>query len=539
VKAKPFLEAAGFAVLYTLPLASAFFRPWHLDTFHHAHPVASIPRALLLLTLLAWAFAWIALAALDRLPPRGRAVAGIALPTLLVWLLGRVGAGIFEVHPTAVEGVLFASHIGVVLLPILLLALWWLRSKMLQRALDATRAFFTVATFGMLILLPKLAWQGLRFEASEPSSFSHPLPTAASIQPRIIWMLMDELSYNQIFEHRPPGLTFPNLEQFAQHSTTFSDLQPTAYYTEEVIPGLFLGQHIADVEHIYGRPFRFRSVDRGPWYPYDPWQTVFGDARRLGWTTGIAAWYNPYCRFLRSVLDRCSWQFSDVYPDVPVDLHYDGSTFQNLLSLLPPHERIMPVTDRTIYHETHLRDYQKVMAQSEDLLRDARIRFVMLHLPVPHTPGIYDRHRQALAASGNYIDNLVLADKTLGQLLNLVQSTPDASQTSIIVSSDHSWRVDHWKKRPDWTPEEKRDSGERFDTRPVLMVHLPGSEDGQVISQPVSAVVVHGILQAMLRNQVHSPADIAALAAQPAAQPQPAQQNGDNALSPEGGAAPD
>jgi Sulfatase len=514
VKAKSFLESAGLAVLYTLPIANAFLKSWHVDSFHHVHPVASIPRALLLLTLLVWALGWLTLAALDRLPPRGRSMAGIALPTLLIWLLGRVGAGIFGARPTVVGRVLLASHIGLVIVPAALLVLWRLRPKVLQQALDATRIVFTIAAFGMLILLPKLAWQALRFEAHEQTSFTSPsLQPASSVQPRIVWILMDELSYDQVFEHRPSGLTFPNFEQFAQHSTTFSDLQPTGYHTEEVIPGLLLGQPVADVEHTYGKPFRFRNVNRGPWHPYDPSRTIFGEARQLGWTTGLAGWYNPYCRFLRGVLDRCSWQFSDEYPGLPVRLLYNKSTLENLLALLPPHERMDPLVDTPADHQTHVRDYQEVMAQSESLLRDPRIRFVMLHLPVPHTPGIYDRNRHALIAGGNYIDNLVLADDTLGQLMKIIQSTPDASQTSVIVSSDHSWRVAYWKKLVDWTPEERRVSGEKFDSRPVLMIHLPGSEDGQILSQPMSAMIVHPVLEAMLRGQLRSPDDITALAA--------------------------
>src|ERR1700753_1879690 len=106
MKAKSFLEAAGLAVLYALPVANVFLTSWHFDSFHHAQPVTSIPRAILLLTLLVWAFAWLILAALDRLPPRARAFAAIVLPTLLIWLLGRAGAGIFGAHPPVVARVL-------------------------------------------------------------------------------------------------------------------------------------------------------------------------------------------------------------------------------------------------------------------------------------------------------------------------------------------------------------------------------------------------------------------------------------------------
>ena len=515
MKAKSFLEGAGLAVLYLLPIANTFFNTWHFDSFHHPFPVASIPRAILLLLLFVWVLAWLSFAALNRLPLRGRAVGGIAFSALLIWLLGRVGAGILDVHPTIVARVLLVTHIGVVLVPIVLLVLWWLRPGALQRALDATRVLFTIAAFGMLILLPKLAWLSLRFEASEQTSFTNPsLPSSSGLtRPRIVWILMDELSYDQVFDRRPSGLSFPNFEQFVRQSATFSNLQPTGHLTEEVIPGLLLGHAVADVDRS-AKVLRFRSAKKGAWQLYDIAHTVFGDARQLGWTTGIAGWYNPDCRFLLGVLDRCSWQFSDQYPALPVHLYYKHSTFANFLALLPFHERITRLTATPEDHEPHVRDYRDVMAQAESLLHDTRIRFVMLHLPVPHPPGIYDRNRHALTAGGNYADNLVLADDTLGRLIKVIEATDAVSETSILVSSDHSWRMNIWKYLPDWTPEEERLSdGARFDPRPVLMVHVAGSEDGRVVSQPVSAMVVHPILEAILHGQLRSSADVAALVA--------------------------
>jgi hypothetical protein len=458
--------------------------------------------------------AWLEIAAFDRLPRRGRNVAGIALCVLLVWLLGRIGAVVFGAHPAIALRTLLVSHIGVILVPVVLFMLWKLQPKILEQLLGAVRMVFTVAAFGMIILLPKLAWQALHFEAPEQTSFVNPsLQPAAPPQPRIVWILMDELSYHEVFEDPPSGLAFPNFQRFAQHSVAFSNLQPTGYHTEEVIPGLILGQPVADVDHIYGRPFRFRSTYRGAWRRYDPQRTLFGEAHRLGWTTGIVGWFNPYCRYLPGVLDRCFWQYSDVYPGLPVKLYYNGSTLANLWALLPPHEHLDPLAIHKIDHQTHMQDYTDIMTQSESLLRDQRIRFVMLHLPVPHTPGIYNRSRHELVPAGNYIDNLVLADDTLGRLMKLIQSTSDAAETSVIVSSDHAWRVTDWKKLSDWTPEEEHISGERFDPRPVLMVHLAGSEEGRTIAEPTSAMVIHSILDAMLRGQAATSSAIAALAA--------------------------
>ena len=57
------------------------------------------------------------------------------------------------------------------------------------------------------------------------------------------------------------------------------------------------------------------------------------------------------------------------------------------------------------------------MPQAEALIRDQSISFVFIHLPVPHPPGIYDRSTGRERAGGTYIDNLALADRSLGELM--------------------------------------------------------------------------------------------------------------------------
>ena len=56
-----------------------------------------------------------------------------------------------------------------------------------------------------------------------------------------MWLLFDELSYDQTFEHRFPGLAMPAFDKFKSESVVFSDLKPAGYYTDRVIPALFLG----------------------------------------------------------------------------------------------------------------------------------------------------------------------------------------------------------------------------------------------------------------------------------------------------------
>ena len=152
------------------------------------------------------------------------------------------------------------------------------------------------------MILPRIAYHALRQEPREQAGFERAnLPPVLASQPRIVWILMDELSYDQVFETPALRPHVPNFDTSRQRSITFSNLQPTGYLTEEVIPGLILGQQIADVEHMYGHPFRFRSNEARPMASLQSFADDLRRCPRLGWTTGIAGWYNPYCRFCAAV----------------------------------------------------------------------------------------------------------------------------------------------------------------------------------------------------------------------------------------------
>jgi hypothetical protein len=160
--------------------------------------------------------------------------------------------------------------------------------------------------------------------------------------------------------------------------------------------------------------------------------------------------------------------------------------------------------------QTHIDDYVSAMAQSRDLIQDSRIRFAFIHFPIPHPPGIYDRVHHVFRNNGSYLDNLVLADQSLAALRAVIQSTPAAANTTLIVSSDHSWRP--WMWQPLKEEEERVTHGGKFEPRAVLLVHLPGQDTRQVISKPVSELIAHDIIESLLRGQMYTPTDIADIA---------------------------
>jgi membrane-anchored protein YejM (alkaline phosphatase superfamily) len=151
--------------------------------------------------------------------------------------------------------------------------------------------------------------------------------------------------------------------------------------------------------------------------------------------------------------------------------------------------------------EKHAADLASLIPQAEALIRDQSVSFVFIHLPVPHPPGIYDRNPPHQRPTGTYIDNLALADRTLGELMKVLNGTPLASRTTVIVCSDHSWRVRLWHPTPQWSREEEAASHNRFDPRPVLLIHFPGQSAEHDIAGPVDDIRIHDFIERMLRGQ--------------------------------------
>jgi Sulfatase len=165
--------------------------------------------------------------------------------------------------------------------------------------------------------------------------------------------------------------------------------------------------------------------------------------------------------------------------------------------------------------EGMIADDVNLMKQARDTLKDERVHFVFIHMPVPHPPGVYDRRTQRMCACGNYLDNLKLADDTLGALMREIDQTSRGAPTTVVLSSDHSWRVSLWKANADWTPEEEAVSQGRFDPRPVFMVHFPGQTSGREVLAPLPELVEYDVIAGMLEGKIRGPQDIEALVQSP------------------------
>jgi hypothetical protein len=495
---KTILQGFGAVTLLMLSRLAALVSPYHSVLYHSVLPMRSVVWGALIDLAAGSLLAALLFSYLER------SKSGLST---LIWVLiaaklaqtvvgGLVVTLGWDVSRLTRPAVFVVTLVGA-------LALWWLRPPAFRVAVRGLLMLLFIAGCSAVWMVPELVYQGLRAQQTDVlMAVKHPTLTSEQSNPavageRIVWLLFDELSYDQTFDHRFPGLALPTFDRFKSKSVVFSDLKSVGYNTDLVIPSLLLGKRVDKVRSGFDGSPMFQLGGSEQWQAFDAHATIFADAQRLGWTTGVVGWFNPYCRILQGTLDYCFWRMGDGELKGPISTK---STLENAIS--PIQNTLWDLEGKPDFIErVHAADLAAIMAAATTLIRDQSIRFVFIHLPLPHPPGIYDRKTGALRDGGTYIDNLALSDRVLSELMRNLNATTLASKTTVIVCSDHSWRLPIWRPKADWTKEEEVASHGNFDTRPVLMIHFPGQESEQAVIAPFEAIRLHEILEHMLRGE--------------------------------------
>jgi hypothetical protein len=371
--------------------------------------------------------------------------------------------------------------------------------------IGAAMALFALLNIAQLLWL--LRWKPLPQQYTAAWATTRQPPRN---HPLLVWVILDELSYDQTFEHRAPGLALPNFDALRSQSTLFTDVQPVGYWTAKVIPSLLSGQTIDDMRFGMDNRFSVHHLDAPGWHTLSGQDSVFADAQQNGWRTAVVGWYNPYCTTYRSAIDNCYWSNQDSVDD-PMALH--NTVLQNIRAglghfaqwtLSPAHAAQRYCDLGVAEHAASLQDLEPHMLQ---LLHTDQADFVFLHLGAPHGPGIWNRRASSYTSvcGSSYVDNLALADRELGLILGTLRQSPRWSQTTLIVQGDHSWRTALWKQTSSWTPEEEAASRGVFDPRPALIIHQSGQTQPQTNATAWPLLRVHDVVEQILRNQPINP----------------------------------
>jgi len=410
---------------------------------------------------------------------------------------------------------------------IVLLTVFLLRTR--RRALPYLRkaALILAPLFFVFLVQGLWTYYGPASRRLGPGHAAGLLPASRS-GARVVWIIFDELDGRLLFENRPARIHTPHFNALRDHSLFADHVKSPARDTISAIPSLLLSKRIPqdyDVD-LDIRPVAVRFDGCSQFTSLRSQPNIFRRVRALGVNTAVSGWYHPYCRIFHNDLSACA---SAVGAETSVailqELLRDRPLYAKAVYLadwqarqLPLNQRfhwISPMPEQAAFlRQVLIHKLAFVLQNAEQMLRNRKLQFVFLHIPSPHPPGIWSAKNDAFTTSNqaNYVDNLQLADTILGRIRSILEETGDWDRATILVSSDHPYRPDHWLINGEVppTPEMIRLTQMRWQPYIPFFLKLPGQTTGFPYHREFNSVLSADLLFDALGGKIQTPAQASA-----------------------------
>ncbi len=242
----------------------------------------------------------------------------------------------------------------------------------------------------------------------------------------------------------------------------------------------------------------------------------FQSREESGFNTGLSGWHHPYCGLIGQELTDCAWVenpwFTRKKYAQPVPFWRKAVSFADLQARHLPGAGTIFAMDvesggMQEYRREDILALRVVLANSYRMLRDPYLNLLLIHLPIPHPPGIWDTRRRVFTTGdSNYIDNLQLSDIVLGQIRRTLEQSGEWDRSVILVSTDHTYRVRMWQfasTEVDLRTEEvARVSRMRRQPYIPFFLKLPNQKEQVSYDREFNSVVTGDLLLALLKRNV-------------------------------------
>lgn len=359
--------------------------------------------------------------------------------------------------------------------------------------------------------------------SSEPESSFLPKPPAAAVPARadgqrFIWIIFDEMDQRIAVNERPVSLEMPELDRLRGESLEARRATQTAGFTGLAMPILISGRSYRQSEIKGASRLEVTPEDSSEQLDWAAEHTVFSRAREMQLNAAIVGWYHPYCRIFGSLLVDCFATATshagrallrEQHASQEGVLSMTGLLFRLQLENLKDMFRFDGISGSENLKDAYLqgqqqREYFQIREHALTDALDPRIGFLMLHYPAPHMYAIYNRWRRdfALDSTIDYLDNLALVDRTLGELRAELENAGLWDRTSVLITADHGFRPDMWRGRYGWTQNMERISAKGASPLVPFILKLAGKQDHVVVDRSFSNIVSTDLAMAVLSGQI-------------------------------------
>jgi hypothetical protein len=324
------------------------------------------------------------------------------------------------------------------------------------------------------------------------------LSVAAHTQPRVVWLIFDEMDQRLTFDARATDLQLPELDRFRSGSLYASKAYSPARDTLTSLPSLLRGSRARSVKRMGPDELILKFDDSRERTNWKGQPNIFSDARALGFNTAMIGWYHPYCRMINADVVSC-WS-----EPMPFISNSKGDSFFELVlnqfrSLFET--SLMSPFPQSLTAKAKLKAHREILGHALQAASDGSIGLTLIHFPVPHAPHIYNRRTGRLDLSNSpiegYWDSLALVDQILRNLREAMQHSGVWDESAVLLSADHQYRS------------AKALDGHE-DARIPFMLKLPGQQSPATLELAFNTIVTRDLLLAILRRDLSTPDQVKA-----------------------------
>lgn len=331
--------------------------------------------------------------------------------------------------------------------------------------------------------------------------------------PRILWIIFDEMDQHLIFENRPITLELPEIDRFRSQAIYANNAYPPAGETDLSLPSLITGKIFSGFEAIRPNDLMLTLNENNQCMSWSKTPNIFSEVYDMGINTALIGWYHPYGRVLGEGLTSCSWRPFEIYRQASlseaisqqIELFFNSIPFTGRFSCF---EQIYD-TDELQKNE-RIQSFKEMIVESKRAAVNPDLGLTLVHLPLPHPPGFYDSMKNDYSIKDTgYLDNLILADRSLGELRNSMEVSDTWDNTTVIITSDHWLRMDVWGDSKLGINENNISFFEKDNEfRVPFLIKLAGQKETLSYDQTFNTVLTHDLIIALLENELSSPGDV-------------------------------
>jgi len=364
-----------------------------------------------------------------------------------------------------------------------LFALFVWKHRLIAKIVAATIGILSpLAAFIIIkILLTSLGFTHFITCTNEPAP--PPLLPVHEGQPRVVWIIFDAMDYRLAFEERPANVQLPEFDRLKKQALFSTSAYSPNDITILSMPALITGRQTAAASAVNTCDLSITFNDNGYTAYWKSMPSVFSEARASGFNTALVGWYLPYGRELGPVLNFCQWY------SFPLFEPCHAKTFGGEISLL-----FASLSETVHLRNLYIKIHREGLQTSLSLVTNSTYGLTLLHLAAPHKPGVYlpDQNKfiawTIMPKVTGYFNNLVLADRQLGQIRRSMESSGLWDKTWIILSADHSWA-------------ESNLYDHKHDTRVPFIIKAARANEPIVYSRPFNTVLTHDLILSILRGE--------------------------------------